>query len=298
MQEKIEDVLTRGVKKVLSQDLLKREIESEKISIKMGIDPANSGFHLGDLASFLKLKDFQDLGHKIILVIGDFTSQIEDSPDNIVSFSPVSEKEIEANIERLTPQIKNFLDPEKTRIYRNKEWLTRMTAKNLFMVSQGFALQKMIEREKIEDGWEKGLPIRLHELLRPLFQGYDSVAVRCDLEIGGEDQWLSLQAGREVQKFFGQKQQNLMALKTVSGLDGQKMSFDRKNAIDIESSSEELRKKLMLLKNDQVFDYFECCTRVPTEEIEEMQRSAQNRPAGLEDLKKKLSEEIIKILKE
>lgn len=281
-QEKIKEATERGVEKIFDEGLLIKKMSSEKISIKFGIDPTGSSLHLGHGAALLKLKDFQELGHKIILIIGDFTAQAGDSSDKDHMPRPAQEEEIKANTLSYLPQIGKILDLEKTKIYYNNQWLSRLTAKNLFLTAQNFTVQQMIKREKIEDRWEKEDPVCLHEILYPLFQGYDSVAVRADLEIGGKDQWFNSLTGRDVQKFFGQKEQNIMSLKTIDGFDGKKMSAGQENAINIGEDSEKMREMIMSFNDCQILNCLESCTRIPMEKINNFSAEQAKKEAAAE----------------
>jgi tyrosyl-tRNA synthetase len=295
-QEKIEELLTRGVEQVFDRGHLKKELlGEEKISIKFGVDPTGPKLHLGRASALLKLKDFQDLGHQIILIIGDFTAQIGDASDKTAMRRSISEEEIKANMAEYLPQIGKVLDMDKVKVYHNSEWLSRLTVKNLFLVAQNFTAQQLIQRRNFKERWDQDKPIGLHELLYPLFQGYDSVAIRADLEIGGYDQLFNIQTGRDVQKFFGQKQQDIMALKMIDGLDGRKMSTSWGNVINMTEEPKNMYGLVMSMQDDQMFDYFEVCTRVPMSRIAELKKGMKEEGANPRDIKKELAREIVTI---
>ncbi|MFA5746488.1 MAG: tyrosine--tRNA ligase [Candidatus Paceibacterota bacterium] len=295
-KEKIKEILTRGVEQIVDRDHLEQMLlAGEPINVKHGVDPTGPRIHLGRAAQLLKLRDFQDMGHKVTLIIGDFTAQIGDASDKTAMRQPISEEKIRENMVDYLPQIGRVLDLEKTKIYYNSEWLSRLTVKNLFLIAQNFTAQQMIQRRNFKERWEQEKPIGFHELLYPMFQGYDSVAIRSDLEIGGYDQLFNLQTGRTVQKFFGQKPQDIMTLKMIYGLDGRKMSTSWGNVINIADDAQQMYGLVMSMRDEQMFDYFELCTRVPMEKISEMKKDYDGGKANPRDIKKELAKEIVSV---
>lgn len=294
-KNKIEEILNRGVEEVIEKDhLKKRLLKGEILRIKHGIDPTGPKIHLGRATQLLKLRDFQELGHKIILIIGDFTAQIGDASDKNSLRKPLTEDEIKENMKNYLPQIGKILDLKKTEVYYNSQWLSRLTVKNLILISMQFTAQQMIQRRNFKERWESNSPIGLHELYYPLFQGYDSVAIRADVELGGSDQLFNLKTGRVIQQFFGQKPQDIMTLKMIYGLDGRKMSTSWGNVINIEDSPKEMYGKLMSMRDELIFDYFEFCTRIPTTEIKEMKKDFDKKKVNPKNLKSKLAKELVK----
>ncbi|MFA5742431.1 MAG: tyrosine--tRNA ligase [Candidatus Paceibacterota bacterium] len=294
-QEKIEEILTRGVEQVFDLEHLKKALAGEKLNIKHGVDPTGPKIHLGRASALLKLKDLQDLGHQIILIIGDFTAQIGDASDKTAMRKDLSEEEIKKNMADYLPQIGRVLDMEKTKVYYNGEWLSRLAIKNLFLIAQNFTAQQMIQRRNFKERWDQDKPIGLHELLYPLFQGYDSVAIRADLEVGGYDQLFNIQTGREVQKFFGQKQQDIMSLKMLIGPDGRKMSTSWGNVINIIDAPQQIYGMIMSMRDELMFDYFEICTRVPMSRVAELKKEMKEEKINPRDIKKELAREIVNI---
>ena len=294
-QEKIKEILTRGVEQVFDLEHLEKALAGEKLNIKHGVDPTGPKIHLGRASALLKLKDLQDLGHQIILIIGDFTAQIGDASDKTAMRRSLSEEEIKKNMADYLPQMGRILDMEKTKVYYNGEWLSRLAVKNLFLIAQNFTAQQMIQRRNFKERWDQDKPIGLHELLYPIFQGYDSVAIRADLEVGGYDQLFNLQTGREIQKFFGQKQQDIMSLKMLIGPDGRKMSTSWGNVINMADAPQQMYGLIMSMKDDLMFDYFEVCTRVPMSRVAELENAMKGGKINPRDIKKELAREIVKI---
>ncbi len=294
--KKIEEILTRGVEEIIEKDHLKKRLLSgEKLRIKHGIDPTGSKIHIGRATQLWKLKAFQDLGHKIVLIIGDFTAQIGDASDKQAARKPLSEGEIRKNLKNYLKQIGKILDIKKTEAHYNSEWLKKMTVRDLLRLSMGFTAQQMIQRRNFKERWDQGKPIGLYELDYPLLQGYDSVAIKADLEIGGVDQLFNLQAGREIQKMFNQKPQDILTLKMLSGLDGRKMSTSWGNVINMIDFPNDMFGKMMSMHDEMIVDYFELCTKIPLAEIEKIKRDLRFQKLNPRDAKNKLALEIVGI---
>ena len=294
--KKVEEVLTRGVEKVINLNhLRKRLLSGRKLRIKHGIDPTGPKIHIGRATQLWKLKDFQELGHKIILIIGDFTAQIGDASDKQAMRRPLTAKEVKENMKDYIKQIGKILDITKVEFHYNSEWLNKLTAKELLNLAMNFTAQQTIQRRNFKERWERGKPIGLHELAYPLLQGYDSVAVKADVELGGFDQLFNLKIGRDVQKIFGQEPQDIITLKMLFGLDGRKMSTSWGNVINITDKSEEQFGKIMSMKDELILDYFELCTRIPLEEIKKMGKELKKNQINPRDLKLKLAREIVRL---
>ena len=294
--KKVEEVLTRGVEKVINLNhLRKRLLSGRKLRIKHGIDPTGPKIHIGRATQLWKLKDFQELGHKIILIIGDFTAQIGDASDKQAMRRPLTAKEVKENMKDYIKQIAKILDIKKVEIHYNSEWLSKLTIKKLLNLAMNFTAQQTIQRRNFKERWERGKPIGLHELAYPLLQGYDSVAVKADVELGGFDQLFNLKIGRDVQKIFGQEPQDIITLKMLFGLDGRKMSTSWGNVINITDKSEEQFGKIMSMKDELILDYFELCTRITLEEIKKMGKELKKNQINPRDLKLKLAREIVRL---
>lgn len=292
--KKIEDILERGTEDIYDKEnLKKRMLTGEQLKIKLGVDPTGPKIHLGRASQFFKLRDFQQLGHKIILIIGDFTALIGDASDKNAMRKPLTEKEIKENMKDYLPQIGKILDLNKVEVYYNSNWISRLSMKTFLLLSMNFTSQQLIQRRNFKERWDQGKQIGLHEMFYPLFQGYDSVAIRSDVEIGGFDQLFNLNTGRDVQKFFGQKPQDIMTLKMLSGLDGRKMSTSWGNVINILDEPEDMFGKILSAKDEMIIDYFELCTRVSLEKIKEMKKSLKEKTVNPKELKILLAKQIV-----
>ncbi len=289
--EKIEELLTRGTEDIIDKKHLKEALLSgKKLNIKLGIDPTGPKIHLGRATILLKLKDFQGLGHKITLIIGDFTALIGDASDKTAMRKPLTSKDIKENMKDYLSQIGKIIDLKKVNVKYNSEWLRKLSIKDLIEISMSFTAQQMIQRRNFKERWEEGKEIGLHELLYPIFQGYDSVVVKSDVEMGGFDQLFNLKTGRDLQRIFKQDPQDIMTLKMIYGLDGRKMSTSWGNVINMTDEPKDIFGKIMSLKDEIIFDYFECCTRIPMERIEEIKKTIKNP----KEAKKILGLEIVK----
>lgn len=292
--KKIEDLLVKGVEEIIEKESLIKKLTSQrKLRIKHGIDPTGPKIHLGRAWQFWKLRAFQSLGHQIVLIIGDFTAQIGDASDKIAMRRVLSEKEIKENMKNYTKQIGKILDMDKVELHHNSEWLNKLSAKDLIKLSMKFTAQQMIQRRNFKERWEEGKPIGLHELDYPLFQGYDSVAVRADVETGGFDQLFNLEVGREIQKMFGQEPQDIITLKMLPGLDGRKMSTSWGNIVTIVDEPKEIYGKIMSIQDKLIPIYFELCTPLSKKEVKEIEKGLKNKTLNPRDIKARLSREIV-----
>lgn len=293
-EEKIDEILSRGTEDIIDKENLKKKLMSGKqLNIKFGIDPTGPKIHLGRASVLIKLKDFQDLGHKIILIIGNFTALIGDASDKDSIRQPKTEKEIKENMKEYLSQIGMILDLKKVEIKYNKDWFGKMKAEELIQLAMNFTAQQMIQRRNFKERWDTEKPIGVHELLYPLLQGYDSVVIKSDVELGGFDQLFNIKAGRELQRVFNQEPQDVMTVRMIYGLDGRKMSTSWGNVINILDEPKDMFGKLMTLKDEMIIDYFESCTRVPMLQVNEFKNSLQEKEMNPKDIKKILAKEII-----
>ncbi len=295
-KEKIKSLLTRGVKEIIDYQHLKKELElGKKLRIKFGIDPTAPEIHLGNAVILRKLKNFQDLGHQVIFLIGDFTARIGDPSGTISIRRQLSNEEIKKNMATYKKQVAKILDLDKIEIRYNSEWYNKMKPADFFSLLSMVTVNRILEREDFKARFKKNLPLRLSEIFYPLLQGYDSVVLKSDLEIGGQDQLLNMLMGRELQEKFGQKPQDIMTMFLLEGLDGKrKMSKSYHNYIGIDFEPNDMFGKIMSLPDNLIIKYFILATDVPLSEIhqieEEMKRGANPR-----DFKAKLAFEIVKI---
>lgn len=295
-ENKIDDILNRGTEDIIEKESLKKRLLSGKqLNIKLGIDPTGPKIHLGRATILMKLKDFQDLGHNITLIIGNFTALIGDASDKDAMRKVLTEKEIKENLKDYLSQIGKILDIKKVKIRYNKDWLGKMKPEEIIQLAMNFTAQQMIQRRNFKERWDKESPIGLHELMYPLLQGYDSVVIKSDVEIGGFDQLFNLKAGRILQRAFNQEPQDVMTLRMIYGLDGRKMSTSWGNVINILDNPIDMFGKLMTLKDELIIDYFESCTRIPMIQIEEIRKSLKNKEINPKDIKKQLAKEIVTI---
>lgn len=293
-ENKIDEILSRGTEDIIDKENLKKKLMSGKqLNIKFGIDPTGPNIHLGRATVLMKLKDFQDLGHKITLIIGDFTALIGDASDKDSTRKPLTENEIKDNLKDYFNQIGKILDLKKVDVRHNKDWFGKMKIEELIKLSMNFTAQQMIQRRNFKERWDSGKTIGVHELLYPLLQGYDSVVIKSDLEIGGFDQLFNLKAGRELQKSFNQEPQDIMTLRMIYGLDGRKMSTSWGNVINILDDPKDMFGKLMSLRDELIVGYFESCTRVPMIQINEFKKSLEDKTINPKEVKKILAKEII-----
>lgn len=291
--QKIEELTTRGVEEIIEKESLLKKLKSgKKISIKHGIDPTGSKIHIGRAIQFWKLKMFQELGHQIVLIIGDFTAQIGDASDKQAMRKPLSGEEVKENMKDYAKQIGKILDMKKVELRFNSEWLEKLSAKDLISLSMHFTAQQVIQRRNFKERWDLGKPIGLHELDYPLLQGYDSVAVKADVEIGGSDQLFNLKVGREIQNMFGQSPQDIMTLKMLTGLDGRKMSTSWHNFITIVDTPQDVYGKIMSMKDELIGEYFELCTKVSIKTAELIKEYIRRETKGDEEDFKQIKEEL------
>lgn len=291
---KINDILSRGVEEIVDAASLKKDLLSGKqLRIKLGIDPTGKNIHIGRASILWKLKDFQDLGHKIVLIIGDFTATIGDASDKESMRQVLTRAEVKENFKNYLQQIGKILDLKKVEVCYNSQWGDKLKASDLMSLAQKYTVQQMVQRRNFKERWEGNKPIGLHEIFYPIFQGYDSVMVKSDLEIGGFDQLFNLQAGRFLQSEFQQKPQNIMVLKMIWGLDGRKMSTSWGNVINILDEPQDMFGKIMSMKDDYIVDYFETCTRLPLEELLQMKQQIKDNVFDFRGQKARLGEMIV-----
>ena len=248
-------------------ELIKKINSGKVLNIKMGFDPTSPDLHLGHAVAIRKLKEFQDLGHKIIIIIGDYTALIGDPSGKDKTRPTLSAEEIEKNSKTYINQLGKILDIEKIEVRRNSEWLSVMDFNEFISLLSKYTVQQIMERNDFHDRFEKGVPISLHEIIYPLIQGYDSVKIKADVEIGGQDQLFNLLIGRYLQEKYGQEPQVAVCVPLLRGLDGvQKMSKSLKNYIGLTDSSNDIYGKTMSIKDDLIEEYLKLATSFSEEE--------------------------------
>lgn len=292
---KIDELLTRGVDEVIDKDNLRKKLKSGKqLRIKLGIDPTSPNIHIGRAVPLLKLKDFQDLGHKIVFIIGDFTGVIGDTSDKDSERPMLSPDQIKQNMKNYVAQASKILDINDCEIKYNSEWLSKVTYEDLGKQADQFSLSDFISRENIKKRLDGGKRISLRELLYPLMQGYDSVVVKADVEIGGTDQRFNLLAGRELQRFYKQEPQDVLTNPLIEGLDGRKMSSSWGNTINLFDSPNDMFGKVMSLSDGLIIKYFTLTTRVSMSEVGEYSKALENGD-NPKEVKMKLAFQIVKM---
>lgn len=275
--KKIEELLSRGVHEAINKDDLKKKLESgEKLRIKLGIDPTSSNIHLGRSIPLLKLRDFQELGHQVVFIIGDFTGTIGDTSDKESERPMLDEETVKNNIKRYVEQAGKVIDIDKCEIYYNSQWLDKINYRELCRQADVFSINEFISRDNIRRRLDAGTRVSLREVLYPLMQGYDSVEVKADVELGGTDQRFNLLAGRELQRFYKQDPQNIITNPLVEGLDGRKMSSSWGNTVNLLDSPKEMFGKIMSLKDEYIIKYFTLITRVSLENISEYEKALES----------------------
>ena len=294
-QDKINEVLTRGVEDVIvRQDLEKLLLSGKKIKVYLGIDPTSTRITLGNAVPLRKLRDFQNLGHEVIFLVGSFTALIGDTSDKDAMRKALTEKEIEANFKTYKKQAAKILDFSKAKIKYNGDWLGKLKFADIVKLAQNFTVQQMIERDMYQKRLADKKPIGLHEFLYPLMQGYDSVAMDVDLEIGGNDQLFNMLAGRTLMKIYKNKEKYVLTTALIEGLDGRKMSKSYGNTVDLTDEPSDMFGKLMSLKDELIIKYFELCTDMPMDEIKDIEQSI-HAGANPREAKFKLATEIVKL---
>lgn len=287
-------VIKRGAHELLlEQELMQKLQRGGALRVKAGFDPTAPDLHLGHTVLINKLRQFQDLGHEVLFLIGDFTGMIGDPTGKNVTRKPLSRDEVVANARSYQQQIFKILDPQKTRIVFNSEWLGSMSAAELVQLAAKHTVARMLERDDFNKRYRDQQPIAIHEFLYPLIQGYDSVAMRADVELGGTDQKFNLLVGRELQKHYGQEPQVVLTLPILEGLDGvQKMSKSLGNYIGIDEPPDEMFGKLMSISDTLMWRYFELLSFQPAAIIDGWRREVAD-GANPRDIKFRLGREIV-----
>ncbi len=292
--DKIKETLSRGVEETIDRANLEKKLKSgRQLIIKLGIDPTSPNIHLGRSIPLLKLRDFQELGHKIVFIIGDFTGVIGDTSDKDSERPMLQEEQVKKNMENYILQAGKIIDIDKCEIRYNSEWLSKLGYKELCEQADIFSLNDFISRENISKRLDAGKRVSLRELLYPLMQGYDSVAIKADVELGGTDQRFNLLAGRDLQRHYKQGPQDVITNPLIEGLDGRKMSSSWGNTVNLFDSPNDMYGKTMSLKDEFIIKYFTLVTRVDLETIEK-HKKALALGANPRDLKMKLAFELVK----
>lgn len=294
--QKINELLNRGTVEVIVREDLEQKLKSgKKLKVKLGIDPSGSDLHIGHMVVIRKLKEFQDLGHEIILLFGNFTGQIGDPTDKKETRKAKTQEELEKNAEKYLEQVKPVLDIDKIQVRWNADWLKDLNFSDIIKLSSNFTVAQMLERDMFQERIKKDQPISMHEFFYPLMQGYDSVALEADIELGGTDQTFNILAGRTLQKAYGQPPQNVITVPLLEGTDGViKMGKSEDNYIGVAESPTQMFGKTMSIPDELIIKYFELATNVELDEIEKIKKDMVD-GANPRDFKMRLASEIISI---
>ncbi len=291
-EEKIDDLLSRNVEEAIEKKHLKEALRGgKKLRVKLGIDPTSPDLHLGHAVVLKKLKAFQDLGHQIVLIIGDFTAQIGDPSGKVKTRPPLTEAEVNENMKNYLSQAAKIIDIKKTEIRYNGEWLKKMSIPELMKLLSLLSAQQILERGDFSKRIAAHESVRLHELLYPLMQAYDSVAIKADIECGGSDQIFNLLTGRTLMERLGLSPQDVLTVPLLVGLDGEKkMSKSIGNYIGLNESADQMFGKTMSVPDALMHSYFLLCTDLQESEIKKLEKEM-----GPRDLKAQLGYEIVKL---
>ena len=286
--------IKRGAQEILVESaLVERLNEGRSLRIKAGFDPTAPDLHLGHTVLLNKLRQFQELGHEAIFLIGDFTGMIGDPTGKNITRKPLSRDEVIENAATYETQIFKILDPEKTLVMFNSSWMNKMDAADLIQLAAKHTVARMLERDDFSKRYSSGQPIAIHEFLYPLVQGYDSVALNSDVELGGTDQKFNLLVGRQLQEAYGQKPQVVLTMPILEGLDGiQKMSKSLHNYIGITDAPDDMFGKLMSISDDLMWRYFELLSFRPLAEISKL-RQEMDEGRNPRDIKFELGRELV-----
>ncbi len=288
------EILTRGAEEIIPEESFLKQIKSKKkLRVKAGFDPTSPDLHLGHTVLLNKMKIFQDLGHEVIFLIGDFTGLVGD-PSGVNETRPVLTKEqLDKNAETYKEQVFKILDPKKTEVRFNSEWMENVDPSEFIKMLSSYTVARMLERDDFSKRYKSQQPISIHEFLYPILQGFDSVKLEADIELGGTDQKFNLLLGREVQKHYGQEQQSILTVPLLEGLDGvKKMSKSLGNYIALEDSPDDMFGKVMSISDDLMWRYFSLLSFKSSEQILEYKRDIEE-GSNPRDTKFLLAEEIV-----
>ena len=295
-EKKIDELLSRGVAEVIGEERLKeRLLAGERLRVKLGIDPTSPNIHLGRSVVLLKLRDFQELGCEIVLIVGNFTGLIGDTSDKDAERPMLDAATVEFNMRAYFDQASKILDMDRVERHFNAEWLRDLRYLEVGEQANEFSLHEFISRENIKKRLDAGKRVSLREVLYPLMQGYDSVEVRADVEIGGTDQRFNILAGRKLQELYEQEPQDILLMNLVPGIDGRKMSSSWGNTIDLSDEPNEMYGKVMSIPDELIGSYLVHLTRISIDEVEGMSEGMKQGTQHPRDLKMRLAREIVRM---
>ncbi len=290
----LDHVLKRGVAEIIDEESLRKRLAAGKpLRLKMGFDPSKPDLHLGHAVGIRKLHQFQELGHKVVLIVGDWTAQIGDPSGRDESRTMLTAEQVQQNAKTYMDQFFILIDRERTEIRWQSEWFGKFDLADVFNLTSRFTLADMLEHETFDKRIKEGRPLSLMELMYPLFQGYDSIAMDADVEFGGMDQKFNILTGRELQERSGKTPQEVFLVPLLIGTDGRKMSKSFGNTIDLRTPPEDMYGKVMSLVDSVIVEYFTLVTDVPDEEIEDIRRAMAAGKLNPRDAKMRLARDIV-----
>lgn len=291
----VDHLLTRGVAEVVVRDDLRRKLLSDtRLRVKLGVDPTRPDIHLGHYVCFRKLREFQRLGHQVVVIIGDWTAQIGDPSGRSAQRQMLTAEEVRANAQTYLDQFFKVVDVERAEIQWQSSWFGTFTLADVIQLTSKYTVAQMLAREDFATRLQEGSPIAITEMLYPLLQGYDSVAIRADVEMGGTDQTFNLLVGRDIQREMGQEPQNIMTVPLLVGTDGvQKMSKSFDNYIAVTDPPEEMFGKLMSIPDTLIGDYLLLLTDMPEDEIERLTSEAAAGAINPRDVKEQMAKLVV-----
>jgi tyrosyl-tRNA synthetase len=294
--KKIENLLSKNVEEIFIKESLEKKLRSGKVlRVKLGFDPTGPRIHIGRAIVLRKLKEFQDLGHSIIFLVGDFTAKIGDPSDKLEKRPMLTDVNIAENLKNYKKQVGKILDLKKVEFHYNSKWLSKLTFKEIVELAESFSVSQMSNRRNFKERLDRGEEVSLREFMYPLMQGYDSVALNADVEIGGFDQLFNLKAGRIVQKHFGKPEQDILTINMLEGTDGRKMSTSWGNVINILDEPNDMFGKVMSMSDDLIVKYFNCATDLSKEEVKKIEREIVSGVLHPKEAKMKLAGEIVRM---
>jgi tyrosyl-tRNA synthetase len=300
-QEDQLEVIRRGTVEIIPEEELVEKLkvcirENKPLRVKQGFDPTAPDIHLGHTVCLRKLRQFQELGHQVILIIGDYTGMVGDPSGRSETRPQLTKEQINANARTYQEQFFKVVDKSKTEVHFNGEWFARMSFEEVMKLASNFTVARMLERDDFSKRYKDQVPISIHELFYPLMQAYDSVMIKADIEIGATEQKFNLLAGRTIQELYGQKPQVILTMPVLVGTDGQqRMSKSLGNYIGIAEPPKEIFGKIMSLPDEQIYNYFELVTDVSSVELAQIKNELEGNATNPMILKKRLGKEIVRM---
>lgn len=294
-------ILKKGVAEIITEEDLRKKLEishkeSRPLIVKLGLDPSAPDIHMGHTVVLRKLKQFQDLGHQVVLIIGDFTGMIGDPTGKSETRKQLTREEVLENAKTYQKQIFKILDPEKTIIRFNSEWLSKLTFEDVIVLCSKYTVSRMLEREDFKKRMETQQPISIHEFFYPLMQAYDSIALHADVELGGTDQKFNILMGRTLQREYNQEPQVAILMPILEGTDGvKKMSKSLGNYIGINESPEQIYGKTMSIPDNLIVRYYELLTDIHPDELENIKKQLESGTLNPRDAKMQLAKELVRL---